>query len=315
MGQQSNQSLSSYGTISYSRGKCGVMLQRFWEYPYGLDKLVDSVKELGVGWIRIHIPWYYAQPTNKTGYDVDFLGKLDNVVSLARERNLKILAVISGTPNWASGGWNEIYWRPQNLQDFADFVAFCIDRYKSDVKHWQLWNEPDNYWQKGTDEDYVEMIRLAYTAAKDADPECVILLNWGIETSPPENRTHGIVPLYNLGVQNYFDILGIDTYITPPEKYGTVVSGLRDWLVSQGDDNREIWCNEFGFYLGWEGMTLEKQADYTIRTAEILLDNDVTHVFYFCFWSPDEPGWSMVSDENLTPRPVYYAYRDFIKSH
>jgi hypothetical protein len=64
---------------------------------------------------------------------------------------------------------------------WANFVRMMVTRYKGRIRHWIIWNEPD--LQHGDDlglvwagsvEDYYQLLKVAYLAAKEVDPACKI---------------------------------------------------------------------------------------------------------------------------------------------
>ncbi|MCL4835599.1 MAG: hypothetical protein KJZ86_24380 [Caldilineaceae bacterium] len=93
-----------------------------------------------------------------------------------------------------SGLWNPIFvdgtdqpaaGKPINPDNpWARFVALTVERYRpggsagTSVRHWEIWNEQDlcHFWS-GTPEEYARLLKVAYLAAKQADPESVVL--WG----------------------------------------------------------------------------------------------------------------------------------------
>ena len=50
-------------------------------------------------------------------------------------------------------------------------------RYRGRVRYYQIWNEPNlvREWGQVSARDYVALLKIAYTRAKEADPDCVII--------------------------------------------------------------------------------------------------------------------------------------------
>jgi len=90
-------------------------------------------------------------------------------------------------------GWN---YPPKSYEKFAELVyqwiKHCIERYgKKEVEswYWELWNEPDiSYW-KGTMEEYIKLYDYTADAAKRALPTIRI---GGPETTNPGSEKAGI---------------------------------------------------------------------------------------------------------------------------
>jgi xylan 1,4-beta-xylosidase len=89
-------------------------------------------------------------------------------------------------------GWN---YPPRSYEKFAElvyqWVKHCVERYgEKEVEswYWELWNEPDiSYW-KGTTEEYIKLYDYTAQAAKRALPEIRI---GGPETTNPANEKAG----------------------------------------------------------------------------------------------------------------------------
>ncbi|MEP6674424.1 MAG: beta-xylosidase [Ferruginibacter sp.] len=89
-------------------------------------------------------------------------------------------------------GWNQ---PPTSYEKFAElvyqWVVHCVQRYgKKEVEswYWELWNEPDiSYW-KGTTEEYIKLYDYTADAAKRALPTIRI---GGPETTNPGSETAG----------------------------------------------------------------------------------------------------------------------------
>lgn len=67
---------------------------------------------------------------------------------------------------------------------WARFVHAAVERYRPGgsaglhIRHWEIWNEPDlcHFWS-GTPEEYARLLKVAYLAIKQSDPQAVVL--WG----------------------------------------------------------------------------------------------------------------------------------------
>src|SRR6266498_1504212 len=74
-------------------------------------------------WIRIDFPWAWQEPSAGT-YTWSFF---DNAVNQAATRNLRIMAILWGTPSWAG---SSIYGPPTDMAKWDNFVTQMVTRYK-----------------------------------------------------------------------------------------------------------------------------------------------------------------------------------------
>jgi len=273
---------------------------------------MQKVAELGIGWVRIDAHWPSLEP-QQGQYNLD---RLDTMVNEAKSRGIRPLLIAENVPDWANGGKNEKT-PPTDTIYYKNFVKMLVNRYDLDII--ELSNEPQ-YEFSGTEQEYVDFIHAGYDGAKEANPDCIVISGYaGGEVNQIHNDPYNLDSLVNKGFLNYIDGLVIHPYTwsTPPEdKIPGELDYIRDYLASKEKGDLPLYATEFGY-----GLVLhseQEQADWTIRAAQILRDKDVKISIYYCFWGSYaseardmvEPGYP---DSNLSnPRPVYYAYRDFI---
>ena len=162
----------------------------------------------------------------------------DEYVDRCIKNNIEIVAVLGKFPAWAAKEpteeEKELYysdgngnitlmsperWKPKNIEEWANYVYSVVSRYKGRVKYWEVVNEanfhppykPASY--SGTSEEYYELLKAAYSAAKRADPDCVVLTS-GFAV-PINGMTDSEMP-YELTkkkyAKGYYDIFNVHGY-------------------------------------------------------------------------------------------------------
>ena len=136
-----------------------------------LEKVLDDIKSLGVGWIRVDMAWNSIQPTSK---DVFVWEPFDRIVREARDRGIAVLPIITYTPEWArdaSCGTSKC--PPANSEEFAEFARTAVLRYAPQGVHvWEIWNEPNirKFWASGADyARYTDLLKHTYIAIHEVD--------------------------------------------------------------------------------------------------------------------------------------------------
>ena len=111
---------------------------------------------------------------------VDAWAKYDNIVDLAEEHDIEIIARLSNPPSWSRSLPDDEIGAlapPDDFADFADFAAAVAGRYGERIHYYQIWNEPNgnDEWglQDVNPEAYTELLCLAYERIKAVDPEAV----------------------------------------------------------------------------------------------------------------------------------------------
>lgn len=230
----------------------GVLEFLHWNHPWNsykysstldLERSITLMQEAGVGWVRLDFLWSDIEPQEGK---LDF-AKYDDIVKLLKSKGIHILGVLHYSTDWASSGgeWN---CPPRDNKVFVKYVTEVIQRYKSKVKYWEIWNEPDSatYWKEQDGlKSYCILLKDVYSAAKKADPECKIL-NGGLA-----NGLASINRLYDNGAKDYFDILNLHFFQNP--LYPNVIKAVASYpklaykiMQRNGDADKKIWITEIG---------------------------------------------------------------------
>lgn len=202
---------------------------------------------------------------------------------------------------------------PENK--WALFVYTAVNRYKPGgalarasswppsvgVTHWEMWNEPDlNIFWDASVEAYARLLKVGYLAARQADPNAVILFgalaNNVVPSAGHTNIYRQIMALYDadpLAAEfGYFhDVLATHSYFVAWNSWLYVFQAERT-LAARGLQ-KPIWLNENGVpawddYPGptWDPnsslrATLREQADYVIQSAFYATYAGADAIFHF----------------------------------
>ena len=246
--------------------------------PEKVERSLRLIIEAGFRWIRQEIPWEDIEISGKGDtwdhrWNVSAWDKYDRIVDLSAKHGLRVIARLDNPPAWTRQEANAEGWAlapPDNYEDFGDFVHSVVSRYKGRVRYYQIWNEPNIYpeWgdQPADPASYVELLRIAYRRAKEADPDCVILaagLAQTTEEIPPEFGPRNMSDLlylermYEAGAKGCFDIMGASIYglwtgpydrrLSRDRSNFSRVQLLREIMVRHGDSDKPIWATEVGW--------------------------------------------------------------------
>jgi hypothetical protein len=159
---------------------------------YGLNEMVAA----GTPWVRINgVLWSQVESTPGV-YDWSVLAGLEEQLSTAQANGMDVYLVVRGTPTWAQmyPGYSCGPMTENAIKDFANFMEALVDRYKNQVKYWEIWNEPDaaygetppdalyGCWGDSSDTTYFggdyygQVLSQVYPAVKDADPTAQVLV-------------------------------------------------------------------------------------------------------------------------------------------
>jgi hypothetical protein len=281
--------------------------------------LPDTVCELHPGWERIIFDWAQHQPTGPDDWNT--LNVDDRWLKAARDCEREVVAIFKHTPAWATDGTpgpgvpRGLYLPvddPGNL--WARFVRKSAEYYKPrGVNHFIVWNEPDisretyGFEFEGSLDDYFQMLKVAYLAAKEANPDAVIHLagttywhdvNQGKRLymdrlferikSDPDAAKHGY----------YFDVASLHIYFRTETVYD-IVRKMRALLDSYGFQDKAIWINEMNagptddplwpVVRPQYQIDLEQQAAYLAQGAALGLAAGASHMAAYKFYDWNLP--------------------------
>lgn len=268
--------------------------------PASVDRILDMVRDGGFGFIRQSFPWQYIEP-ERGQYT---WAKFDAIVEKAAARNIQIIARIDLPPYWARpkeydrlkearpNDFQNITGPPENYADYGSFVAEVARRYQGKLRFYQIWNEPNlaNEWNdhRVNPQEYVNLLKVAYPALKQADPKAVVLaapLSPTDQDGPNFNNLNELKYLdemYKAGAKNYFDIMSVQMYglgYSPDFRWLWPDFRAKDWrrvnlnraaatheiMEKNGDTAKAVWGTEYGWISVPPGLYLN---DYKTRWNE-----------------------------------------------
>lgn len=281
----------------------------------------------GAGWNRYPIYWNEIEKTadqyNWSAYDT---AVRNDVVY-----GLKTNAILLGTPGiyvadkyiprdlnqpvFSDGtdrpGGNKTI-NPAN--PWAEYVYATVNRYKpggtlarqenwpsgAGVRVWEVWNEPDFtvFWQ-GNVQEYARLLKVAYLAARQADPEAQIMVG-GMVWFEQANWFSDLLNIYKndgspVDRRYPFTMVAVHAYSSPSYSF-YVLQRTEALLQAHGIGGVPIWLNETGVavwndYPGptWATRpdqityraTMEEQASYLVANATFSFLGEVDTLFHF----------------------------------
>ena len=335
--------------------------------PEKRAQTLQMIAAAGFHWIRQEFPWEdieihgrgdFVDRRNDLDGDgqadaVDAWAKYDQIVALAEEYRLEIIARLSNPPAWSRADGNErgTYAPPDDLNDYGNYVHTVAARYRGRIRYYQVWNEPNIYPEWGEQpvdpEAYTELLCLAYRRIKEADPQAVVIsgaLAQTIELSGRDlNDLIFLQRMYDAGAADCFDVLAVNAYLLwsgPTDRrlqplyvnYSRPLY-LRDIMVANGDAHKPIWISEMNANavpndpairgLGSYGqVTLEQQARYVPLAYQRAMEEwpwvGVVSFWFFKRASDAERDQSWyyfrMAEPDFTPMPVYESMRAYIAS-
>ena len=209
----------------------------------------------GVGWTRIFFRWDVVQPGGPSDWKPTNVP--DTFIDAEIEAGREVVAVLIGTPAWASDSGASTAVSPQEF--WGDFVFKIASQYQGRIKHWIIWHQPDldnptsiNHTWDGTEEEYLNLLREAYLKIKAVDPSMQVHVagltyTWDRERGQPQYLAR-LLDLISADPQAanegyYFDAVSYHLYYDPRQIL-EITTDVRRILDAKGLANKAIWINE-----------------------------------------------------------------------
>ncbi len=288
-----------------------------------IQRTLAMVREMGSPTIVEYFPWAYIEP-QPGRYSWQHS---DMVIAHARNQGLTVIARLGMVPAWARPDPQTqkstfTLLTPDHYADFADFVARFVSRYRGQVRHVIIWNEPNLSFEWGyrpvDPAAYVQLLRAVYPAAHRANPDIIVLGGALAPTLEPAGSPAGLNDLdylsgmYEAGAAPYFDALAAHAYglVFPPEMPPAPdllnfrrVELLRNVMIVHGDAGKPIYVTEAGWndHPRWAWAVRPAQrATYTL--------NAYTWAETHWPWCPVVAMWMFRTPALLHNYQDYYAF-------
>lgn len=157
---------------------------------------------------------------------------------------------------------------PESISAFSHWAAAAAEHFRGRNIIWEIWNEPNvSYWRPSADMDqYMTLTKETSKAIRKVDPDAVII-----------GPASSLIPLPFLescmaaGLLEFVDAVSVHPYrdyAMSPETAGTDYRDLRK-LIKQyehaGKKNFPVINSEWGYASADKGVSLEKQAAFSVR--------------------------------------------------
>lgn len=227
------------------------------DYRFGVIESYQNPGEanaLGAAWTRVRFQWAEVQaggPGTWTASVSD--GQINGEIGAGRT----VVGLLIGIPDWArEGGLPRGLHLPHSDPNntWANFVREAVGRYNGRINHWIIWNEPDvndpnapgHTWD-GSVQDFFQLQRTAYLAAKEVNPNATIHLAAFTHFWNP-NYIYEFLDVVVAdpaapGNNYYFDALTAHLYFQPDSIYN-IIQQFYGAVGSRGIPWKPVWLVE-----------------------------------------------------------------------
>jgi Glycosyl hydrolase catalytic core len=326
-----------------ARDRVGISSNTVWLPPAVGYTYLRRARDIGLGWVREGFNWNSLEPAR----GVYSWGRTDALMTNAARLGIRVLAVVTYAPSWASGYSGGGKYPPRDAADYARFVRIVADRYGRNGAFWrshprlvpapltaiELWNEPwlSAFWAPTPDPAaYARLVRAAATAVKTVRPGIRLL---AAADAPEESAGVGkdwfasalradpalwqstLVDAWSVHLYCH-ELSPSNTTATPRARFDRLF--LTRNLAHQASADKPIWVTEFGWKTApalVDAVSEDQQAEY-LHEALVKLNRDWRSIVERSFvytWTQPRVGdaYNLVRPDG-TARPAWDALRSYL---
>lgn len=199
------------------------------------DRELALCREAGIGWVRSDFHWRMVEPNQGEWH----FEKLDATVAKAKAAGIRLLPIITYVPAWAKPAGS-------HRAEWLEYVRRTVTRYKDDLRHWEVWNEPNlGYaWDSPDGKAYGDLLADTYRVIKAIDPGLTVLYGGTADIPLPF-----IEASLQAGAAQAFDVMNVHPYRSPKRvaELPADIAQLRALLERHGAGGRPLWFTELGW--------------------------------------------------------------------
>lgn len=222
--------------------------------PENLQMMHDA----GIRWIRVDFSWSGIE--SPQGY-WNF-NHIDKVVEEAEKSGLTISALLLYNVAWANPAY-------KHLDLWLQYVEKTVTRYKDKVRYWEVWNEPNLFWENPNGADYATLLEATYKKIKEIDPNLTVL--YGGTSGVPMKF---LEESFKTGAGSYFDIVNIHPYrgrLNTMDKlvqFQEDLANLQKLMDQYNIGLKKIWITEMGWST-WTTLNRSTKETFGLERKKI----------------------------------------------
>jgi hypothetical protein len=218
------------------------------------------LEEMGVNWI---LRTFYWNDIEKEKGIFDFSG-YDEYVEIALRENKKVIAVLAYETSWLyPDGKHKNHISPNEIPIFLNYVEKTVNHFKGKIDTWEIWNEPNFMFWKGSRNDFFELSKQTAIKIRETDSNAYIL--GGAFWRAPGGF---IKAMHKAGGFDNIDAVAFHPYAVNPSGSMKVYDKFLN-VLSEINYTGPIWITEAGYpTAGWypTKVSLKEFPSYVVKT-------------------------------------------------
>jgi hypothetical protein len=213
------------------------------------ERIFSEAEASGADYVRVDVELHgiFGAAADKPDWS-----HLDRMIELAKRHDVKLLAIVRGTPTWLSscpGKPKVTICAPRDPGEWGELAGEVAEHAAGEIDHWEILNEPDARWAfLGSAEDYARMLSAAYDAIKARVPEAKVVFG-GVERPREHEWITRVFATPGADAAQKFDIDAVHLRLRLRNEVSELASWLTDWrqLLQRYGFAGPIWVTEHGY--------------------------------------------------------------------
>ncbi len=146
----------------------GLYLYRYGADPASLaamDRAARLGAAAGVKWSREEFSWARIEVAPGK-YDWSFY---DQMVATAKRHGISVYGLLAYWSRWTKP------YTPEGIADYCRFAQAAAERYRDEIRHWEVYNEPNIFFWQGPRDMYADLLTKAYAAIRAGNAHAQVL--------------------------------------------------------------------------------------------------------------------------------------------
>ena len=218
--------------------------------------------------------------------------KQDRLVELAEKYGLETQPILGYGPAHATSpelqaaqtdayrkhqadAWKITLFGPPEEAPWRRYVSEMVRRYRGRIRLYEVWNEPDLGFWRGTTDEYIRLLRIAHEELQNADPSALLLTGGFATVLDHQGRSKNpdLQERVLSEASDAFDVHAFHQHGTFPE-FQTAVDGELKQIRSKMTTPRPLYFNETAIssaYIGerQQALTLVKKTVFAMARGAI----------------------------------------------
>lgn len=267
----------------------------------------------GAKWVRERFRWNDIQSSDSS---YNYL-PLERAATIISGEGLNISEDFHDKAGFVSSDGTHM---PKDLFTVYNMQKNAAAKMKGKVSSWEVWNEEDSDYWKGTMDDYAAFAKAAAIGISDSGSNALKSIG-GLATAPTNGYYNSCISAEHMlmnDVLDYFDIYNYHMYSNAgngefPTAVGANTKSHREGIYSYSENMLPMWMGETGYIItsnnapAKEELLMQARGVISVITQDLAAGAD--KVFYFIL-PPYKQGTSIhgLFTRDGIPTPAYSVY-------